>query len=602
MTSRRISLVLAALTVAGSGALLWTSSPSDASAHAVSAHYRAYGHQAVCSAAPANDARCLSHVALDSSGKPLASGTPVGGSYGPADLESAYALAGDPTGAGETVAIVDAYDNPNTANDLANYRSEYGLPACTTTSGCFRKLNESGATSPLPRGNSSWGQEIDLDIEMVSAICPSCNIVLIEANSANFSDLATAENTAANIVHANAISNSYGGSEYSTETTDQQSYDHPGSLITVSSGDSSYGVEFPAASQCVVAVGGTTLTQDNSARGWSETAWNGAGSGCSAYVAKPTWQTDSGCSDRTVADISAVADPNTGVAVYDTYGSSGSSWYVFGGTSVASPIIASIGARAGATSPSALYANTASINDVTSGNNGSCSPAYLCTAGPGYDGPTGLGTPRGTAAFGTPGGTSTPTPTPTSTPTPTPTPTPTSTPTATPTPTPTPTATPAPPGQLVVNGGFDTGAFSPWVTGGGEPTPQVSTLHAHSGSDSALLGTYSTGPPEPLGNSSIVQTVSIPASVSTATLTFWYYGGTTDTVRYDWQECQIQSTSGSRLAQVMKIASNTRTWTKVTYNLSSYRGRTIQLYFNVHQDGYGDPTYMFVDDVSVTTS
>jgi len=583
MTLRRVCVLIVSAAVMAAGVATWVASSTSASAWTLAPHYVAFGHRAVCSTGPAHSARCLSHVALDAGGRPLASTSPASGSYGPADLQSAYVLAGAPSGSGQTVAIVDAYDNPNAASDLAAYRSQYGLPACTTQTGCFRELNESGATSPLPSGDSGWGQEIDLDVEMVSAVCPSCSIALIEARSANFSDLAAAEDTAANLVHAGAISNSYGGSEYSSETTDQQHYNHPGSLIAVSSGDNGYGVEFPASSQYVVAVGGTSLTPGGNARGWSETAWSGAGSGCSAYVPKPSWQTDTGCSRRSVADVSAVADPNTGVAVYDSYGSGGSNWFVFGGTSVASPIVASVGARAGGTSPAAPYANRGALNDVVGGSNGSCSPAYLCTAVTGYDGPTGLGSPNGTGAFA-PGG-----------------PTPTPSPTATPTPTPTPSPTPAP-GQLVVNGGFETGSFTPWVTGGGAPTPSLSTAQAHSGTDSVLLGTAGTFGTEPNGNSSMYQTVTIPASASNATLSFWYYGGTTDSIRYDWQEAQIRTTSGKKLAQVMKVAANAQSWTQVTFNLSAYRGQTIELWFNVHQDGYGDLTYMYVDDVSLTTS
>jgi len=174
--------------------------------------------------------------------------------------------------------------------------------------------------------------------------------------------------------------------------------------ITVSSGDNGYGVEFPAASRYVTAVGGTTLVRDSSSRGWGETVWPGAGSGCSAYVPKPAWQTDTGCARRTVADVSADADPNTGVAVYDTFRSSG--WLVFGGTSVSAPIVAGVYALAGNASTithgsypytHAVYPVT--LNDVTQGSNGSCGGSYLCTAAAGYDGPTGLGTPQTTAAF-----------------------------------------------------------------------------------------------------------------------------------------------------------------------------------------------------------
>jgi len=279
------------------------------------------------------------------------------------------------------------------------YRSQFGLPACTTANGCFRKINQNGGTK-YPRGSIGWAEEISLDLDMVSAICPNCHILLVEANSNRFSDLATAVDQAAQ-QGANEISNSYGGSEYSNEVNDQSHFNHPGIAITASSGDSGYGVQFPAASQYVTAVGGTTLTQASNSRGWSETAWSGAGSGCSAYISKPSWQTDSGCSKRTVADVSADADPNTGVSVYDTYHEPG--WLVFGGTSVASPIIASVYALAGNANSvsygSYPYSHSGSLFDVTSGSNGSCGGSYLCTAEPGYDGPTGLGTPDGSGGF-----------------------------------------------------------------------------------------------------------------------------------------------------------------------------------------------------------
>jgi len=276
------------------------------------------------------------------------------------------------------------------------YRSQFGLPACTTANGCFRKINQNGGTK-YPRGSIGWAEEISLDLDMVSAICPNCHILLVEANSNRFSDLATAVDQAAQ-QGANEISNSYGGSEYSNEVNDQSHFNHPGIAITASSGDSGYGVQFPAASQYVTAVGGTTLTQASNSRGWSETAWSGAGSGCSAYISKPNWQADPSCSKRTVADVSADADPNTGVSVYDTYHEPG--WLVFGGTSVASPIIASVYALAGNVNyVSYPYSHTGSLFDVTSGSNGSCGGSYLCTAVVGYDGPTGLGTPDGSGGF-----------------------------------------------------------------------------------------------------------------------------------------------------------------------------------------------------------
>jgi subtilase family serine protease len=234
---------------------------------------------------------------------------------------------------------------------------------------------------------------------MVSAVCPNCRILLVEASNNSFSNLAAAVDTAARL-GANAISNSYGGSEYSNEVKDQSHYNHPGTAITVSSGDNGYGVEFPAASQYVTAVGGTSLNRVSNTRGWSESVWSGAGSGCSAYITKPSWQVDTGCSRRTVADVAAVADPNTGVAVYDTFGQAG--WLVFGGTSVGSPIIASVYALAGRAATvnygASSYSSSGLLYDVSSGRNGTCG-SYLCTGGAGYDGPTGNGTPNGAGAF-----------------------------------------------------------------------------------------------------------------------------------------------------------------------------------------------------------
>jgi hypothetical protein len=352
----------------------------------------------VCGDAGPGQARCHAQVRLGPDGKPRTGGTPSG--YGPADLQSAYNLPASPAGSGMTVAIVDAYGYPNAESDLAVYRSYYGLPACTTANGCFKKVNQSGVEGSYPQNNSGWATEEALDVDMVSAICPSCKIILVEANSANQSDLDAAVDTAASL-GANAISNSYGGSENSSSANDTH-YDHPGIAITASSGDNGYGVEFPASSQYVTAVGGTSLSKASNARGWTETAWSGAGSGCSSYVAKPSWQKDTGCAMRTVADVSAIADPYTGVAVYETNGKRGG-WQVYGGTSVASPIIASVYALSGGNwsspAPSYPYANASKLFDVTSGSNGSCGGTYLCTAEAGYDGPTGLGTPDGSGAF-----------------------------------------------------------------------------------------------------------------------------------------------------------------------------------------------------------
>ncbi|OIJ97666.1 S53 family peptidase [Streptomyces monashensis] len=342
--------------------------------------------------------------------KPSASSdSPTG--YGPSDLQSAYGLtsAASANGSGETVAIVDAYDDPNAESDLATYRSQYGLPACTSGSGCFSKVGQDGSSSNLPTADSGWAGEESLDLDMVSAVCPNCNILLVEASSASEADLGTAVNEAVKL-GAKFVSNSYGGAESSSDTTyDSSYYNHPGVAITASAGDSAYGAEYPAASQYVTAVGGTALSKDSSSRGWSESVWHtssteGTGSGCSANDPKPSWQTDSGCSNRMIADVSAVADPATGVSVYDTYQASG--WNTYGGTSASSPIIASVYALAG-TPGSGDYpaqypynaAGTSALNDVTSGSNGTCSTSYFCTAGPGYDGPTGWGTPEGISAF-----------------------------------------------------------------------------------------------------------------------------------------------------------------------------------------------------------
>lgn len=364
-------------------------------ATAINAHASS---RAVCPGpTPAAAAHCHALVVTDAHGNPAATSAPAG--YVPADLRSAYNLPSGSAGTGQTIAIVDAFDDPKAESDLAVYRQTFGLPPCTTANSCFRKVNQSGGTK-YPRANIGWAQEISLDLDMASAICPNCKILLVEANSNSFANLAAAVDRAA-LLGANAISNSYGGNEYANEVTDQSHYNHPGSAITVSSGDSGFGVEFPAASQYVTAVGGTSLSRAATARGWAESAWSGAGSGCSAFIAKPAWQIDPACSRRTVADVSAVADPNTGVSVYDTFHSGG--WLVFGGTSVSAPIVAGVYALAGnaggVIAGSFPYGRTGSLFDVTAGSNGACGGSYLCTAVAGFDGPTGLGTPNGTGGF-----------------------------------------------------------------------------------------------------------------------------------------------------------------------------------------------------------
>ncbi|MEY9932244.1 hypothetical protein ABH926_006893 [Catenulispora sp. GP43] len=385
--------------------------PSDATTMAARSTAKAAA-QNVCATPKPGAAACLAQRRTDL--KPLARGavapfnTPWGYGYFPSDLQSAYRVGAGANGPQVTVAIVDAYDDPAIVADDAAYRAQFGLAACnaTTLSGCVTKVNELGAPGPLPApatgANAGWATEEALDVDMVSALCQQCHIMLVEANSAGYGDLGAGVNSAA-AEGVKYISNSYGGAEFSGETAlDTAYYNHPGVVVTASAGDSGYGVMYPAASPDVTAVGGTSLYSSGNARGWTENAWSGTGSGCSAYEAKPVWQSDTGCSRRTVADVSADADPNTGVAVYDSYNAGG--WEQVGGTSESSPIIAAVYAQAntitaGGNPASYPYAHIGELNDVTSGSNGSCSPSYFCSAQTGYDGPTGNGTPVGTAGF-----------------------------------------------------------------------------------------------------------------------------------------------------------------------------------------------------------
>ncbi len=330
--------------------------------------------------------------------------------YGATGLRKAYDLTSVTAGAGRTVAIVDAFDDPNSGSDLAVYRHTYGLPACTTANHCFRKVSESGSVSALPAANADWAIEISLDLDMVSATCPACHILLVEAKSTTVTDLGASVNTAVRL-GAKFVSNSYGAREFKGEATSYNHfYNHRGVAVTVAAGDSGYAVNFPASSRYVTAVGGTSLRRAKNKRGWSERAWSGTGSGCSTYSYKPGWQPKkSGCpTHRTVGDVSAVADPNTGVALYDTFPDPSVGlnvgWNVAGGTSASSPIIAAVYARAGSparnTYPARYpYRHASRLWDVIGGHNGKCSHAYLCNAVKGYDGPTGLGTPHTSAGF-----------------------------------------------------------------------------------------------------------------------------------------------------------------------------------------------------------
>jgi predicted RNA-binding Zn-ribbon protein involved in translation (DUF1610 family) len=353
---------------------------------------------------------CHAVVVTDSSGAPLVVQSPnelPTTSYGPAQFQTAYGVVAQavaPTTA--VVALVDAYDNPNAKSDLDTYDSANGLPAfpsCAappaSNAGCFREVNQTGGSS-LPPPNVGWGAEIDLQAQAVHAMCPNCGILVVEASSNSSSNLLVAEDYAT--AHASVVTDSWGTAEDPSETTMDSHFNKPGIAITVASGDNGYGVEYPAASPYVTAVGGTTLTLTGGNTRANETVWGGAGSGCSAYEPKPSWQADSGCLMRTVADVAADADPNTGAAVYDSYGYGG--WTQFGGTGLAASLVAAVYALAGPTVPGSYpssypYLYPGSLFDVTSGTNGTCGGSYLCTAAAGYDGPTGLGAPNGTRAF-----------------------------------------------------------------------------------------------------------------------------------------------------------------------------------------------------------
>lgn len=350
-------------------------------------------------------------------------GSPQG--YGPTDLHSAYALPAltSAAGTGQTVYVIDAFGYPNAEADLAKYRAQYGLPACTAGNGCFKKLDQNGNTSTLPMpsvSNEGWVDETALDLDMVSAVCPQCHITLIQAID-NGNNLFLAVDRA-NTLGAKYVSMSWGGPEDGSEPRyDIDYFSKKGVVYSASSGDGAYGdgVSYPSTSKNAVAVGGTSLVRSSTPRGWSETVWDdparsfGTGSGCSRYVLKPVWQqfiASSVCSKRAGNDVSAVADPDTGVAVY-RQGSSYGDWSISGGTSASAPIIAAVYALAGApaSDPSTAdvpasypYAKAGALNDVVAGRNGTCTPQLLCTAAAGWDGPTGLGTPKGVTAFAQP--------------------------------------------------------------------------------------------------------------------------------------------------------------------------------------------------------
>jgi len=353
-------------------------------------------YKAACAAPTSWDmVRCEALIITDSNGNPLVSATPPVSGLTPADLYSAYKV--NPTGEATTIiAIVDAGGYPNAASDLAAYRSEFGLPACTIDNGCLKIFNQKGEQKNYPPPNGNWPVEQALDLDMASAMCPNCTIYLIEGNKPSFESLGTAENLAGDF-GAHVISNSYCGTESKADRKIAAYYDHPGVAVTAAAGDDGYGMCAPADIPTVIAVGGTYLHTDTNKRGWTETVWSGTGSGCSTVFAKPRWQMDSGCTMRTNNDVAAVASTSSAVAIYYN-----GAWGEVGGTSVATPLIGGLfganGRRVNAAST--IYAHTKDLFDVTTGSNGTCSPDYLCNGEVGYDGPTGNGTPRGLRAFG----------------------------------------------------------------------------------------------------------------------------------------------------------------------------------------------------------
>jgi hypothetical protein len=334
-----------------------------------------------------------------------------GGGFTPAQMETGYGFSSinfngtAGTGQGETIAIVDAYNDPNIQSNLNTFDSEFSLPALTVN-----VVNENGGTK-LPGVDSTGGWELEesLDVEWAHALAPDASITLVEASSDSLSDLLTAVGYAAG--HANVVSMSWGGSEFSGETADDSDFDQAGVAFVASSGDEGAPALWPAASPNVLGVGGTALTLNSNNTWSSETGWSDSGGGPSAYESQPSFQTGlvtQTSTARAVPDVAYDASPSTGVAVYDSYTYEGETldWVEIGGTSVGAPswsallAIADQGRALGgeaalnSTGPQQvmdiLYQNTSDLHDITTGTSDG-NPHY--SAGPGYDYVTGLGTP-----------------------------------------------------------------------------------------------------------------------------------------------------------------------------------------------------------------
>jgi Putative Ig domain len=575
--------------------------------------------------------------------------TPAG--YGPVQLQSAYNLASAAAadGSGETVYLVDAYDYPTAQADLNTYRTQYGLPACG--SGCFTKVNQNGATSPLPTaaGSTGWDVEEALDIDMVSAICPLCHITLVEASAPSNAGLYTSENSAVSL-GAKFISNSYGGSEYSGEATDANSYfNHPGVAITVSAGDTP-GPEFPAEAEYVTAVGGTTLSTASNSRGWTEKDWSDSGGGCSADETAPSWQSSSvtGCSKREDNDVSADADPNTGAAIYNSYSAGG--WEEVGGTSEASPIIASVYALAGTPAagsypsqdiwshePSGLYPVTSTYSSVPGWGTPDGTTAFTSSGGGGGTGNTVTVTNPGSktatvgtatslqisatdsasgqtltySATGLPAGLSISTSglisgTPTTAGSYSVTVTAKDTTGATGSATFTWTVSSAGGGsctakQLLGNPGFETGTASPWTASAGVINNDVTDEPAHSGSWDAWLDGYGQTHTDTLS-----QAVTLPSGCTTYTASFYLHIDTAETTKstaYDTLKVQVLNSSGTVLATLATFSNlnHATGYTQHSYSVSSYAGQAVTLKFTGTEDSSLQTSFV-LDDTAVNVS
>lgn len=357
----------------------------------------------VCSS-EAGRYHCFAHVYATTTGHAQAFAVPIG--FGATELQAAYNIPQTVPGT-PTVAIVTAYGYPQLEADLAAYRTQYGLPACSVANGCLKIVNQTGGTTPLPAPppvNDDWTLETALDIDMASAACPKCKLLVVQANDNLGNGLEVGQNTAA-ALGATVISDSWGGPEQPGQSLaglEATYFNHPGVATFAAAGDAGYndggkGPDYPGTSAHVVAVGGTTLVRDQNSRGFSETAWGKGGSACSLSIPKPAYQTTTGCNFKATADVAAVGNPQTGVAVYNAHNGG---WQVIGGTSAAAPFIAGLFAAAGIgnqVSGEFIKANAAKLFDVTSGTNGTCPSPILCTAGVGWDGPTGYGTPNASA-------------------------------------------------------------------------------------------------------------------------------------------------------------------------------------------------------------